>query len=136
MDTVQAALNKAEDRVHEMNIQAEGRKENQLVNVATSVLGGLLGGRSRARGMASAARRVSSGRRQTAASKARAETAQNRVLDKTEQLEDLELELSETIIEIDDRWTSTASEIETVEVGLEKSDITITDFVAVWLPTT
>ncbi len=135
MGTVQTALAKAEDRVHELQIQAEGRRENQMVNVATSVLGGLLGGRSRTRGMASAARRVSSGRRQAAASQARTETAQNRVLEKTEQLEDLELELQEAIIEIDDKWNDAASDIEPQDIALEKSDITITDFVAVWLPT-
>ena len=136
MATVQTALAKAEDRVHELEVQADGRKENQMVNVATSVLGGLLGGRSRARGMASAARRVSSGRRQAAASKARSESAQNRVLEKAEKLEDLEAELAEAVIEIDDKWSEVASDVETQDIALEKSDITITDFVAVWLPTT
>ena len=134
MGTVEAALAKAEDRQHEIKIQAEGRRENQMVNVATSVLGGLLGGRSRTRGMASAARRVSSGRRQAAAAKAREESAQNRVLEKAEQLEDLEVELQDAIIEIDDKWSDVAAATESKDIALEKSDITITDFVAVWLP--
>lgn len=133
-DSVEAALAKAEDRVEELEVQAEGRKQQQWVDIGSSVLGGLLGGRSSARGMASTARRVSSSRRQKASSESRLDSAQNRVAEKIDALEDLEAELQDALIEIDDEWSAKAAEIEEFEVPLEKNDITVEDLMLVWLP--
>jgi len=133
-DSVEAALAKAEDRVEELEVQAEGRKQQQWVDIGSSVLGGLLGGRSSARGMASTARRVSSSRRQKASSETRLDSAQNRVAEKIDALEDLEAELQDALIEIDDEWSAKATEIEEFEVPLEKTDITVEDLMLVWLP--
>lgn len=132
-DSVQAALAKAEDRVAELENQAKGRKTQELVNIGGSILGGLLGGRSRSRGMASAARRAASGRRQSSESGARLETAQNRVAEKIDELEQLEMDLEDAIIEIDDEWTAKADAVEEAEVPLEKTDITIEDFIFAWM---
>ena len=132
--TIETALAKAEDRIAELEVQAEGRKEQQLVNLGSSILGGLLGGRSRTRGLASAARRMSSGRRQSAAANARLDTARNRVAEKIDDLDELELELAEALMEIDDEWSDKAGIVEPFEVPLEKSDITVTDLMVVWIP--
>lgn len=134
-ERVQAALAKAEDRVEELEVQAEGRKNKQLVDLGTSILGGLMGGRRRARSMASSARRMASGRSQSASTKARLVTAQNRVGEKIEELDALEADLQDAIIEIDDEWREKAQDIEEIEIPLEKSDITIDDLMLVWLPT-
>jgi hypothetical protein len=133
-ESIEAALAKAEDRMAELEVQAEGRKEQQLVDLGSSILGGLLGGRRRSRGLASAARRMSSGRRQSAASGARLDTARNRVAEKIEDLDELELELAEALMEIDDEWSEKADSIEPFEVPLEKTDITVTDLMVVWVP--
>ncbi|MEL6982090.1 MAG: DUF87 domain-containing protein [Actinomycetota bacterium] len=133
-DKVEAALAKAEDRVAELETQADGRKQQQWVDVGSSILGGLLGGRSRSRGLASAARRMSSSRRQSASTEARLESAQNRAVEKIEELEQLEADLQDAMIEIDDEWTTKAEAVEEVEVPLEKSDINVEDPVLVWLP--
>ena len=133
-DSVEAALAKAEDRVAELEIQTDGRKQQQLIDIGTSVLGGLLGGRSKTRGLASAARRMSSGSRQKASTEARLETAQNRAAEKIEELEELEHDLQDAVIEIDDEWTAKAEAIEPFEVPLEKTDITVDDLMLVWLP--
>ncbi len=134
MDSVETALAKAEDRVEELEVQAEGRKQQQWVDIGSSVLGGLLGGRKSARSMASTARRVSSGRRQKASSESKLDSAQNRVAEKIDALEDLEAELQDALIEIDDEWSTKATEIEDFEVPLEKTDITVEDLMIVWLP--
>ena len=133
-ERVQAALAKAEDRVAELETQAEGRRNKQLVDIGTSILGGLLGGRSRARSMASSARRMASGRSQSASTQARLETAQNRVGEKIEELEQLEMDLQDAMIEIDDEWNEKAGDVEEFEVPLEKTDITVSDVMLVWLP--
>ena len=132
--SIEAAIAKAEDRVAELEIQTSGRKQQQIVDIGASVLGGLLGGRSRSRGLASAARRMSSGRRQSASSEARLDTARNRVAEKIDDLEQLEYELQEALIEIDDEWSTKADAIEAVEIPLEKSDISVEDLILVWLP--
>ena len=133
-DSVMAALAKAEDRVAELETQASGRKQQQIIDIGTSVLGGLLGGRSRSRGLATAARRMSSGSRQKASTEARLESARNRAAEKIEELDELENDLQDAVIEIDDEWTTKAGAVEPYEVPLEKTDITVEDLMLVWLP--
>ncbi|MEM9650968.1 MAG: helicase HerA-like domain-containing protein [Actinomycetota bacterium] len=133
-DSVMAALAKAEDRVAELETQAQGRKQQQLIDIGTSVLGGLLGGRSRTRGLAAAARRMSSGSRQKASTEARLESARNRAAEKIEDLEELEHDLQDAVIEINDEWSEKAGATEAVEIPLEKSDISVEDLMLVWLP--
>ncbi len=133
-ESLETALAKAEDRVAELEVQADGRKQQQLVDIGSSILGGLLGGRSRTRGLASAARRMTSGRRQSAAATARLDSARNRVAEKIEDLDELELELAEALMEIDDEWSTKADAIEPFDVPLEKNDITVTDLMVVWIP--
>lgn len=132
--SVQAALAKAEDRVAELENQADGRRSQNIVDLGSSILGGILGGRSRTRGMASAARRAMSGNRQSSSTKARLETARNRAAEKIDALDQLEYELQEAVIEIDDEWNTKAAEIESVEIPLEQTDISIDDTLLVWLP--
>ncbi len=134
-DRVQAALAKAEDRVVELEESAKGRKTQNVINIGTSILGGLLGGRRSARSLGGAARRMASGKRQSDSTEARLHTAQNRVAEKIEELEELEAELQDAVIEIDDEWTEKAENIETDEIPLEKTDITVEDLLLVWLPT-
>ncbi len=133
-DQVEAALAKAEDRVVELEEQAKGRKTQNAINIGSSILGGLLGGRSKTRGMASAARRAASGSRQSGSIETRLDSARNRVAEKIEDLDQLEVELQEAVIEIDDEWTEKAEDIEVVEIPLEKTDITVDDFMLVWVP--
>lgn len=133
-DRVQAALAKAEDRVAEVEEQSKGRKTQNLVNLGTSILGGLFGGRKSARSLGSAARRMSTGSTRAKSTEARLHTAQNRVAEKIDELEQLELELQDAVIEIDDEWSEKAAAIEPSDIPLEKTDITIDDFLLVWLP--
>ncbi len=134
-DRIEVALAKAEDRVAELEVQADGRRNSQLVDIGASVLGGLLGGRSRTRSLASAARRMSSGNRMKASADARLETATNRVAEKVEDLEELEFELQQAVIEIDDEWRVKAEAIESAHIPLERTDTTVEDLMVVWIPT-
>ena len=132
--TIEAALAKAEDRVNELEVQADGRRNSQLIDIGTSVLGGLLGGRSRTRGLASAARRMSSGSRQKASTEARLDTARNRVAEKVEDLDELESQLADAILDIESEWVEKSRVVETFEVPLEKTDINVSDVMLVWIP--
>lgn len=134
-DRIRAALAKAEDRVEELETQSKGRKAQNMIDLGTSILGGLFGGRKRSSALATAARRATSGGRQSSSIKARLETAENRVAEKIDDIAELELVLAETVIDIDDEWTDKVGEVETVEIPLEKTDISIDDFLLVWIPT-
>ena len=133
-DKLRDAITKAEDRVAELETQKEGKRSQQMVDIGTSILGSLLGGRKRSRSMASAARRMNSGRSQAANIESRLATAENRVAEKIEDLEQLEWDLREAVIEIDDVWADKATAIEPLEIPLEKTDIKVEDLMIVWLP--
>ncbi len=132
--SLETALAKAEDRVEELEVQADGRRNTQLIDIGTSVLGGILGGRSRTRGLATAARRMSSSSRQKASSQARLDSARNRVAEKIEDLEELEAELADAVLDIESEWLTKSETIEPFEVPLEKTDISVDDLMLVWIP--
>ena len=132
--SIEDAIAKAEDRVAELETQAEGARNKSIVDIGTSILGGLLGGRKRSSSLATAARRAASGNKSSSAVKARLESARNRAVEKIEDLDQLEYDLQEAMIEIDDEWNQKAAAVETVEVPLEKTDINVKDIDFLWLP--
>ena len=136
VDRAELALVKAEDRLRELEEAAEARKKDELLSGAGSLLGALLGGKKGglagrlARGLGGA------GRRRSRASQAdqRLRTAQNRVEEAGDKIYDLEIELEDELTEIGQRWMMVATEVETVDVGLEKTDISVDEVVLAWLP--
>ncbi len=132
--SIETAIAKAEDRVAELETQADGARNKSIVDIGSSILGGLLGGRKRSSSLATAARRAASGTKSTSAVKARLESARNRVAEKVDDLDQLEYDLQEAMIEIDDEWNTKAAAIETTEVPLEKTDISVDDIDFIWLP--
>ncbi len=132
--TIQTAIAKADDRVAELETQADGARNKSLIDIGSSLLGGLLGGRKRSSSLATAARRAASGSKSTSSVNARLDSARNRVAEKVDDLDQLELDLHEAMIEIDDEWNDKAAAIETVEVPLEKTDISVDDIEFIWLP--
>ncbi len=137
-DRLQSALDKAEDRVRELDEDVEARsrdaKLSGAIDVAGSVLGGLLGGRSSTRGILGGVRRASSKSRMTNSAKERLETARNRVDEKADDLEALELEITDSLYEIQDAWDEKAEAIEDMNVSLEKTDISVDQIALVWIP--
>jgi hypothetical protein len=131
---VEGALARAEDRVREIETQHTGRRDQELVDLGSSLLVGLLGGRGRARSLAGAARRAAGARHRAQSTDARLGSARNRIAEHWDELEDLEHQLQDALIEIDDEWSAKAEAITPIEVPLEKSDITVTDLFLVWVP--
>ncbi len=134
MDRVRASMAVAQDRLDTAKASANAAKTNELVGAAGSVLSNLLGGSHSVRGMAGDVRGVASRRGQTQRAGRRIEEAENRLAEKTDDLAALEEDLRETLVEIDDKWAAIAADIDTVEVGLEKTDIRVDDLFVVWLP--
>lgn len=139
MDRLQDAKAKAEDRVREIDHDADARakdaKTSMMLDVGASVLGGLLGGRSSTRGILGGVRRASSKGRTTANAKERLETAEKRLEEKIDDIEELENEITDSLYEVQDAWDEKAEAIEDMNVTLEKTDISIDEIALVWIPT-
>ncbi len=138
-DRVADAISKAEDRVREIEHDADSRSRDAVVSgaidVAGSVLGGLLGGRRSTRGILGGVRRASSKQRTTANAKERLASAENRLDEKVDELEGLEQEITDSLYEIQDAWDEKAEAIDDLSVTLEKTDISVDEIAVVWIPT-
>ena len=126
--TVQDQLANAERRVRELETDVQGRRQGEMISGAGDLLGAILGGRSKSRAVGSAASR----RRVTRQTQERLRTAEEKMTDKTLQLDDLEDELEEDVNTIMADWEDASSDVETVEIGLEKTDISVDEISLVW----
>ncbi len=135
IDRVQDAIAKAEDKLREAESKADNSRSDEIMSGVGDVLGSLLGGRKSGRSILGGLRRAGSKRKSRQAAAERVRTAENRLVEKIDELEDLELELAETVEDIVDDWDARAAEITEFEVSLEKSDISVDSLKLVWIPT-
>jgi hypothetical protein len=129
-DRLRDALEDAERRVRELEVDLSARKQQELVSGAGQLLSMFLKGRARASALSGAASRRSMTRR----AEERLRTAMSRELDKEEALLELEDELMDDLREIVAQWAERAGEIEELEIGLEKNDIHMDELALFWVP--
>lgn len=139
MDRVNASIKKAEDKLRELQFDAITRKKDQrtsqVLDIAGGVLGSLLGGRRSTRSMITGGIRRSQSKGNLAAKAAeRLKTAENRYADLIDDKDELEEEITEDLMEIQEEWTEKVDAIDTMTIGLEKTDIHIDDVALVWIP--
>jgi hypothetical protein len=134
-DRIHAAMARAQDRVAQLETDVSTRRTGELVNLGSSILGGFLGGRRSARGVAADLRRAAERRGQTSRTGARLDAAQGDVVEAADELDALEDELAADILDIEARWVEAAGAITEVEVGLEKADVQVASVALVWVPT-
>lgn len=130
IDRVRSQISSAESRVRELSDAAAAKKQSELMTGVGDLLGGLLGGRKASTALSKAASRRSA----TRAAESRAETASDTLDDKLTDLADLEAELETDVSEITARYDAMAGEIETIEIGLEATDVRVAEIKAVWIP--
>ncbi len=138
-DRISASIQKAEDKLREIQFDSISRKKdqrsNQIMDIAGGVLGSLLGGRRSTRSIiTSGLRRSQSKGRMAARAEERLKTAENRYNALLEDRDKLEDELSEDLFDIQSEWSDKVSQIEPMTVGLEKADISIDDVALIWIP--
>jgi len=138
IERINSAIEKAEDKIRELEFDAQSRKKDQrtsqVLDIAGGLLGGLLGGRSTTRSITSGIRRSQSKGRMVARTEERLKTAENRYSELLDDRDGLEEQLSEDLFAIQDEWDAKVDSIESVTVGLEKTDISIKDIALVWIP--
>ena len=134
---LQSQIQAAEDRADVAREERKGRRSEEMLSTAGSILGGLLGGRSRGsllgkvlKGAGGAAGR----RSRSAAAGERLDAAENKVESLTTQLEDLEGDLADEVTQIDAQWMAVAKDVTTTPVTLERTDVKVTQMSVVWIP--
>jgi len=138
LDRIQSSIAKAQDKVRELEFDAESRdrdqRNSQILDIAGGVLGSLLGGRRSTRSITGAVRRSQSKGRMADKAEERLETAENRYEELIEDREALENALTDDLMQIQMEWQDKAGTVNSVVVGLEKTDIGVDDVVLVWIP--
>lgn len=134
IDRLRSAVDAAQRRADSADRAADSAGASELTDAAGSLLNGLLGGRSRARGLASAARTAMSGRERVGRARQRADDAAAAVTDKVDDLNALEAELAEQLVEIDDRWRAVGDAVETAELTLSRIDVSVEMVTLLWIP--
>jgi hypothetical protein len=128
------ALEQAQRRVEELEVDERSRGANELIAGAGAVLGALLGGRRSTRSISSAIGGAASRRGTTARVSQRKESAAEKAAGLQDDLTALEQEILDEITEIDERWQTTAAEIDTLQVRLEATDVRVLETRVVWVP--
>jgi DNA helicase HerA-like ATPase len=129
IDRARDQLNRALEKVDDARLDVDTRRQEEFVSGAGTVLGVLLGRRS-TRSMSAASRK----RSMTRKAQQRLDTAQRKVIEEREDLDEIEVDMSDAVSEIVSEWQTKADDIETLEVGLEKTDIKVDDLTLVWVP--
>ncbi|MEO5900338.1 MAG: helicase HerA-like domain-containing protein [Ilumatobacteraceae bacterium] len=135
---LQQKIQTAENQAELLQTQQKGRRSEEILSTAGSILGGLLGGRKSRGGLLGSmfgkAGSAAGRRSRTAAAGDRVDAAEDKLQTLHEQLEDTETELSNEVTAIDSKWMAIAKDISTTTVPLEKSDVQVTQLNLVWLP--
>ncbi len=134
IDRLRSAVDTAEQRSEAARQAASDAKGTELTGLGGTLIGGLLGGGSRTRGLASAARKAMSGRERINKAQQRSEAAAAAVDAKVDDLQAAEAELAEALVAIDDEWRDVAAQVETAEIRLKKTNVSVQMFSLVWIP--
>jgi hypothetical protein len=129
MDSVAKQIDAARLRIDEIAVDVETRRQEEMMSGAGTLIG-LLTGRRSTRSLSSAASKRSMVRK----AEQRLRTAEAKYTSLIEDLEELGDDLDEEILEIDSEWRAKAAEVDTLEIGLEKSDISVEEIALVWIP--
>jgi uncharacterized protein YcfJ len=130
-DRIEAATDAAEVAAD----QQKARERDSLLSSAGSILGGLLGGRSRGGLLGQIGRAAGRGTRTTAGA-SRVDAAQNKVTRLQDELQEVEAELAEEITEVDERWMGLAKNVTKLSIALERTDVKVTQLALAWIPVT
>jgi hypothetical protein len=130
LKTAKGRASQAERRVRELEVDTEQRRQQELISGAGELLSMFLGGRRRTRSLSG----LSSRRSQTRRTMQRLRSAEEKLEEYDDVILELEEELGMELEEIWDKWKNTAEELDSFEVGLERTDVRLDDLFLFWAP--
>jgi Helicase HerA, central domain len=123
-------LEAAQDRASVVKEQAADRKRGNLLRAAGDLLGGIFGSRrSAATKIGSAADRLT-----RTADGERVEEATGKVERLELQRNELDASLAADTTAVDAKWSTAAAAVSTLPVGLERTDVKVTQLLLAWVP--
>ncbi len=131
---LQQQIREAQDRAQVLDTQQKGRRNEEMLSTAGSILGGLLGGRRSRGGLLGSLGGAAGRRSRTSAAGDRLQAAENKIQAYHEQLTDLEGDLTDEVTEIDTRWMAVAKNITATPIDLERTDLKVSQLALVWIP--
>ena len=127
---LQDQISSADARVRELEADASSRTQSEVLSGLGDLVGGLLSGRFGSSTLSKAASR----RAATQKAKVRLETAEEKLTQKQQDLVELEAELETALQDIQAGHLAMAAARETLEIGLEKTDVRVAEAKLVWVP--
>ena len=127
MKRLQDRMEQEELKVKRLESEHQSKRTEELVSAGESILGFLLGGKSRT-GLSSAARK----RRMTSSAAGRVKMGKTKLAQLEDDIKELQEELEDKVAEIEDSFYEKADRIEPFEVRLEKNDIIISRQAVLW----
>ncbi len=124
-DQVDAAYQRAQDA----RLDASTRRQEEMASGANTLLG-VLQGRRRATALSTAMSKRSMTRR----AEQRVASAEAKIAKEQDDVDEIEAEMSAAVADITAKSADQAADIETLEIGLEKTDISVEPPVLVWVP--
>ncbi len=130
IDRLQDQISAADTRVQELEADKSARTQTEVMSGIGDLLGSFLKGRLGSTTLSKAASRRAASRK----AKARLEAQEQKLTAKQQDLVELEEELEDALIDIQEQHDAMAANTETLEVGLEKTDIRVAEAKLVWVP--
>jgi hypothetical protein len=130
IDRLQDQISSADARVRELDVDASTRTQSEVMSGIGDLLGAFLKGRLGSTTLSKAASRRAASKK----AKARVETAEVKLNAKQQDLVELEQKLEDALISIQDEYDAMAASMDTLEIGLEKTDIRVAEAKLVWVP--
>ena len=130
IDRVKSALATAERRVRELEVDVGARKQQELLAGAGRLLSMFVAGKGNARSLSGFASR----RSMTKRTQERLRTSAEKVADKEDEIDELEDQLAEDLARIESEADDLADTTEPIRIGLEKTDISVSEMALLWIP--
>lgn len=130
IDRLRDQISSADARVQQLEIDASSRTQSEVMSGVGDLLGALLKGRVGSSTLNKAASRRAASKK----AQARLKTARDKASAKQRDLLELEQELQGELIDIEKEYDAMADCVETLEIGLEKSDIRVAEAKLLWVP--
>ena len=135
IDRINDALAADRMRAQQLDEEASASRRNEALSIGGSVLGAIFGGRKSARSISSQVNRAATGRSRSQKVDNRMDQALGRIDDKMSDIDQLQAQLADELFDIVAHWTDIADNIDTVQIPLEKTDISISQVALIWVPT-
>jgi len=132
IDRLQDQISSSDARVKALETDASTRTQTEVMSGIGDLLGAFLKGRFSSTTVSKAATRRAASRK----AKARLQAEEDKLSAKQQDMVELERDLEDAMISIQEEHDALAEATETLEIGLEKTDIRVAEAKLVWVPVT